>query len=169
MQNVTVKIRDLGAYINSSRTGQVSLFKILVLFFTGICLIITPSFIIGESNFPVPIGLQGEFFCRLVSSHYFLFTLGKISVALVMCLAIDRWFAIYRPLKYQTAFKRMKVFRNIAVIVVICCAMNSRAIFEKRPVVKQKVSKHKCECISFLWKLYVASVGMQHTIQLQSI
>ena len=118
-------------------------------FFTGICLIITPSFIIGESNFPVPSGLQGEFFCRLVSSHYFLFTLGKISVALVMCLAIDRWFAIYRPLKYQTAFKRIKVFRNIAVIVVICCAMNSRAIFEKRPVVKQKVSKHKCECISF--------------------
>ena len=106
----------------------------------GICLAITPSFIIGENNFPITSGLQGEFFCRFVSSHYFVFTLGKISVALVMCLAVDRWFAIYRPLKYQTVFKRRTVIRNVMLVVLTCCIMNSRAVFEKRPASKDNVS-----------------------------
>ena len=119
---------------------QKEFYKTRCTLFTGISLIITPSFIIGDNNFPVPTGIQGEFFCRLVSSHYFLLTLCKISVALVMCLAIDQWFAICHPLKYQTSFKKIKVIRSLVLIVLLCCAMNLRALFEKRPVVKHNVS-----------------------------
>ena len=61
-------------------------------------------------------------------------------MALVMCLAVDRWFAICRPLKYQSAFKRRGVIRNVVLVVFICCVMNSRALFEKRPVVRHNVS-----------------------------
>lgn len=70
----------------------------------------------------------------------FLFTLGKISVDLVMCLAVDRWFAIYRPLRYQTVFKRRIVIRNVMLVVLTCCIMNSRPVFEKCLVLKDNVS-----------------------------
>ena len=97
---------------------------------------ITPAFVIGDENFPIPENLAGEVFCHIVSSHYFVFTFGKISVAIVMLLAIDRWYAVTRPVKYKASFKRRKVLFYIASVSVVCCGLNWQALIEKKLVMK---------------------------------
>lgn len=76
-------------------------------------------------------------FCRLISSQYFLFTFGKISLFVVMFLAIERWFAIARPITYRLSFKRNKVIACMTLIVVLCFAMNTPALLQKRLVLKE--------------------------------
>ena len=97
---------------------------------------ITPAFVIGDENFPVPEDLAGEVFCHILSSHYFVFTFGKISVAIVMLLAIDRWYAITRPVKYKATFKRWKVIMYITSVSMFCCALNWQALIEKELVME---------------------------------
>ena len=97
---------------------------------------ITPSFVIGDENFPVPENLAGDVFCHIISSQYFVFTFGKISVAIVMLLAIDRWYAITRPVKYKATFKRRRVIIYITTVSMVCCALNWQALIEKKLVME---------------------------------
>lgn len=61
-------------------------------------------------------GIGGEVFCRTVFSTYFLFVCGKASNASVMCLAIERWYAVVRPTKYKSKFGRRRLYTYIALI-----------------------------------------------------
>ena len=115
-------------------------------FFTGVILAITPAFVIGDINFPVPEHLAGDVFCRIISSQYFVFTFSKISVAIVMLLAIDRWYAITKPFKYKVTFKRWKVVVYITSVSVVCCALNWQALIEK----KLKIEGRTTICIRFI-------------------
>ena len=99
---------------------------------------ITPAFIIGDENFPVPEQLAGDVFCHIISSQYFVFTFSKISVAIVMLLAIDRWYAITRPFKYKVTFKRWKVIVYITSVSMVCCALNWQALIGKKLITKEE-------------------------------
>lgn len=116
--------------------------------FTGVILAITPAFVIGDENFPVPENLSGEIFCHIVSSHFFVFTFGKISVAIVMLLAVDRWYAITRPVKYKASFRRRRVIMYISIVSMFCCALNWQALIEKKLVIKD--GKPSCVWITLI-------------------
>ena len=51
-----------------------------------------------------------------------------------MLLAIDRWYAITRPVKYKATFKRRKVIMYITSVSMVCCALNWQALIEKKLV-----------------------------------
>ena len=105
---------------------------------TGIFIPLTPGFVISIDSFPVPRGLAGEIFCRVLGSKYALFTLGKISILKVMCLAIDRWYCIFRPIMYKRYFTRKRVFLYILVIWVCTSLLQIHKFFE------WKLTESKC-------------------------
>ncbi|XP_031572459.1 QRFP-like peptide receptor isoform X2 [Actinia tenebrosa] len=113
---------------------------------TGIVLVFTPAFIIGDENIPVPSGLAGELYCRLVTSQYFVFTLGKISIAMIMFLAVERWYAVAKPVKYKTIFTRKRMSTYVVFICLACLILNGRALFEK--VLVTNASKRMCKWVS---------------------
>ena len=97
---------------------------------TGIFIPLTPGFVVSTDSFPVPRGLAGEFFCRVLRSRHALFTLGKISILNVMCLAIERWYCIFRPIMYRCYFTRKRVFLYILAIWVCSCLLQINKFFE---------------------------------------
>ena len=97
---------------------------------TGIFIPLTPGFVISIDSFPVPPGLAGELFCRVLASKQALFTLGKISILNVTCLAIDRWYCIFRPIMYKRHFTRKRVFLFILAIWVCICLLQINKFFE---------------------------------------
>ena len=64
---------------------------------TGIFIPLTPGYVISINSFPVPRGLAGELFCRVLSSRHAFFTLGKISILKVSCL-VPRGTVFFDPL-----------------------------------------------------------------------
>ncbi|XP_078368790.1 cannabinoid receptor 1-like [Oculina patagonica] len=105
---------------------------------TGIFIPLTPGYVISIASFPVPDGLAGEIFCRVLSSRYALFTMGKVSILKVTCLAIDRWYCIFRPMMYKRYFTRKRLFLYILAIWVCTCLLQINKLFE------WKLSGSKC-------------------------
>lgn len=85
-------------------------------FIPGLFIIVTPNYVINISSYPIPDGLAGEIFCRLIFSKFFIFTFGKGSVLTITCLAIERWFALIKPWQYQATFCSRKLCKYIAFI-----------------------------------------------------
>ncbi|KAL9950286.1 hypothetical protein ACROYT_G042764 [Oculina patagonica] len=83
---------------------------------TGIFLVATPDYLIDRKKFPYPSGLAGEIYCRLIGSTYILFIFGKASTSTIMCLAIDRWYSIVKPIRYKTAFSKRRLYMYITLI-----------------------------------------------------
>lgn len=54
---------------------------------------------------------------------WFEFTFGKVSLLLVMCLAVERWFAVCKPITYRTVSSkgRVNIYLIPTVIVPVCC------------------------------------------------
>ena len=99
---------------------------------TGIFIPLTPGYVISIGSFPVPRGLAGELFCRVLGSRHALFTLGKISILNVTCLAIDRWHCIFRPITYKRCFTRKRVFLYILATWVCTCLLQNNKFFERK-------------------------------------
>lgn len=130
---------------------------------TGIVLVFTPAFIIGDENIPIPSGIAGELYCRLVTSQYFVFTLGKISIAMIMFLAVERWYAVARPVKYKTIFTRKRMSIYLVVICLVCIILNGRALFEK--VLVTNASRRMCKWVplssnTYFNRSYVITQGI---------
>ena len=92
---------------------------------TGIVMFFTPSLVIRIRYYPFPSGYPGgPIFCHLIDSFYIFFSLGNLSVMLVMLISIERWTAIARATKYRQwfALSRVKVF--IALVIIIVCILN---------------------------------------------
>ena len=53
-----------------------------------------------------------------------------------MLLAIDRWYAITRPVMYKVTFKRRRVIIFITTVSMVCCALNWQALIEKKLVIE---------------------------------
>ena len=105
---------------------------------TGIFIPFTPGHIFSVASFPAVRGLTGEIFCRVVGNRYALFTLGKVSIMKVTCLALERWYCIFRPIMYKHYFTRKRIFLYILTIWVCTCILQINKFFE------WKLSGSKC-------------------------
>jgi len=97
---------------------------------TGIGLILTPAYIIGINNFPIPGGIAGELFCRVVVSYYLVFTLGIVSVYTITCLSLERWFAVAKPARYRAGFKSYRIYLLVATVWLVSFLFNAPHLFE---------------------------------------
>lgn len=97
---------------------------------TGISLMLTPSWIIGIKNFPIPSGIAGDLFCRIVVSYYLVFTLGIVSVYTITCLALERWFAVAKPAQYRAGFKSYRIYLLVTTIWLVSFLFNAPHLFE---------------------------------------
>ena len=57
---------------------------------------------------PIPPGVQGRIFCIVLQKNIFVWLLAKCSIAIVMCMAIERWYALAHPHKYRYVFTARK-------------------------------------------------------------
>ncbi|XP_020632484.1 allatostatin-A receptor-like [Orbicella faveolata] len=96
---------------------------------TGVFIPLTPGYVISNDSFPVPRGLAGELFCRVLGSRHALFTLGKVSIFKITCLALERWYCIFRPITYKRYFTRKRVFLYILAIWVSTCLLQINKFF----------------------------------------
>lgn len=99
---------------------------------TGIGLMLTPPWIIGFKNFPIPGGIAGELFCRIVVSYYLVFTLGIVSVYTITCLSLERWFAVAKPAKYRAGFKNYRIYIMVSMVWLVSFLFNAPHLFEMR-------------------------------------
>ena len=100
------------------------------MFSTGVGLILTPAYIIGINNFPIPGGIAGELFCRVVVSYYLVFTLGIVSVYTITCLSLERWFAVAKPARYRAGFKSYRIYLMVATVWLVSFLFNAPHLFE---------------------------------------
>ena len=107
-------------------------FLLLVSYFSGLFIVITPNYVINLSSYSVPDGIAGDIFCRLIFSKFFIFTFGKVSVLTITCLAVERWFALTRRWKYQASFSRRNLYRYITFIWMVSMLAQSYKLFYVR-------------------------------------
>jgi hypothetical protein len=73
--------------------------------FTAISLLVVPKFVQDADAYTVPLeNIPRELYCRIVWSHFIPFSLGITSVYTCLVLAIERWFAVFRPVVYRVQF-----------------------------------------------------------------
>ncbi len=83
---------------------------------TAICVLCVPLFIHESDVYSVPENeFLRELYCRVVWSHYIVFSLGVTSVYLCLSLAIERWLAISKPIFYKQHLNKK---RTISLLVV---------------------------------------------------
>lgn len=88
---------------------------------TGAVIVVTPGFIVPVDKFPYPTGMTGlSLFCHLIDTKFLIFTMGKASVLMVMCLAIERWLASVKPLQYRIQFSSRRLACYITTICTVC-------------------------------------------------
>lgn len=97
---------------------------------TGVGLILTPAYVVGIKKFPIPGGIAGDLFCRIVASYYLVFTLGIVSVYTITCLSLERWFAVAKPAKYRAGFKSYRIYVIVMVVWVVSFLFNAPHLFE---------------------------------------
>ncbi|CAB3999505.1 allatostatin-A receptor-like [Paramuricea clavata] len=92
---------------------------------TAISLLVVPKFVQDPDAYTVPLGYSSrEFYCRIVWSHFIPFSLGITSVYTCLVLAIERWFAVIRPVFYKEKFG----VRTMQILIV--CSWVAGIAFE---------------------------------------
>lgn len=56
--------------------------------------------------------------------------MGRVSILKVTCLAVERWFSIFRPMTYRFYFTTKRMFLYILAIWVLTCILKSNKFFE---------------------------------------
>ena len=107
---------------------------------SGMFIFATPGFIIELSSFPAPHGLGGELFCRLMSTQYFVFVFGKVSVLKIVALALERWFSIVKPITYKLNFTKKRIYLYIGIIWLLSAITNG-----SKPL-KAKLNESSLRC-----------------------
>ena len=92
--------------------------------FPGAFIVETPGYIVNLDSFPAPHGLGGELFCRLISTQYFVFIFGKVSVLTIVALALERWYSVVKPISYKLKFMRKRIYIYILVIWLLSAITN---------------------------------------------
>ena len=81
---------------------------------TAVCILCVPLFIHESDVYTVPENeFLRELYCRVVWSHYIVFSLGVTSIYLCLSLAIERWLAINKPLFYKQHMNSKRAVREI--------------------------------------------------------
>ena len=92
----------------------------------------TPNYIIRESSYPRTYGTSAWLFCALINSRFFLFVFGKASILTIMCLAIERWYSVIRPLQYKCTFSKPRLCAYLALIWLGCLLSQSFHLFQRK-------------------------------------
>ena len=103
-------------------------------------IVATPGYVIDFNSFPVPGGLGGEIFCHLISTQYFIFILGKVSVLTIVALALERWYSIIKPISYKMNFSRKRIYIYTTVIWLLSALSNVA-----KPI-KGRLDRWKLKC-----------------------
>lgn len=118
-------------------------------------IVATPGYIIELSSFPAPHGLGGELFCRLISTQYFVFVFGKVSVLTIVALALERWYSVVRPITYKLNFTKKRIYLYIALIWLLSAITNG-----SKPI-KAKLNESSLRCawsnISYPKEIFIPS------------
>lgn len=69
-------------------------------------------------------------FCALLANRYLLFTVAKVSILLVTCLAVERWYCVMRPVNYRKQFDRRRLLIYVVLFWIVSCALQSHKFFE---------------------------------------
>jgi len=113
------------------RPHNILLFSLAVVdMLTGVFIVATPGYIILKSSYPVPHGVGGEIFCRLLGNRYLLFLMGKVSILLIACLAVERWVCVFKPMKYEKHFSKKRVIIYVMAMFIITCILSMNKFFE---------------------------------------
>ena len=74
---------------------------------------LTNPTILGNTIWPIPSGISGELFCRVMQTNLRLKLLWKYSISIVMAMTIERWYAITRPVRYKEVYKSHNVLLQL--------------------------------------------------------
>ncbi|XP_078353292.1 galanin receptor 2a-like isoform X3 [Oculina patagonica] len=99
---------------------------------TGMFLLLTPVYIIGEQPALAGENFGSAIFCYIVANQFLVFTFGIVSLYTVTLLAVERWFAVFRPLRYRTAFRPHRVQKYLITVWIISFVANSTHIIETK-------------------------------------
>jgi len=91
---------------------------------------LTPGFIFPRRPSPPEERLSGEIFCRVISSHFLTFSTTTSSVYITVALAIERWYAVARPLQYRAKFHTKRLICEVFIIWGLSLAANVFLLFE---------------------------------------
>lgn len=68
--------------------------------------------------------------------------MGKVSILLIACLAIERWFCVFKPMKYEKDFSRKRVLIYVAAMFIVTCILSMNKFFEVRLSGEKCVTKN---------------------------
>ena len=109
--------------------------------FSGVFIGVSPLYVIGQGTLTVPEGITGEMFCRLIDNSFFVWAFVKFSVAIVTCMALERWFAMARPLQHCIHFTRKRTVLYVGIALLVVSITSFHLIFEKQLIVKNESPK----------------------------
>lgn len=98
--------------------------------FTGVFISVTPGYIITLSTIRLSPGPGGHVFCRVIGSQYIVYCLGKVSVFIVTCMAIERWYSVVQPIKYRFNFTTQRVAGYLCLAWFLSFAIHTPVFFE---------------------------------------
>ena len=81
---------------------------------TAICLVTNPAFVLGDAFPYAENHLLGKISCLVIWSRIFLFQLVTFSAYICLALATERWYAVVKPMKYQSTFNKKNTLLYIA-------------------------------------------------------
>ena len=128
---------------------KLTLCQTRLIILSGWFLIITPTYIIGADSVPVPSGVGGEIFCRVIYSQYVVFYLGIVSVHNVALLALERWFAVAKPTIYKTSFTKRRVYLSIVFIWLWSILLNLPHPMEIRAITNES-GQNQCQWFTLI-------------------
>ena len=110
---------------------------------TALFLITNPAFVLGDA-FSYPTNhVLGDIFCRVIWNRLVLFQLLVFSAYICMALAMERWYAVVKPYKYNEVFNRKRTLVYIFLVwlwSLILCGSNSFAV----AYVSSNPPNHRC-------------------------
>ena len=96
----------------------------------SIVIFLTPGFIFQKIPAWPEGTLSGEIFCRVISSHFLTFSTATTSVYITVALAIERWYAVVRPLQYRVKFHKKRLICEVFIIWASSLCVNALLLFE---------------------------------------
>ena len=114
------------------------------LFLLGFFLFLTPVYIIGEQPKLTGQNIGSAVFCYIIANQFLVFTFGIVSLYTVTLLAVERWFAVFRPLRYKTTFRPHRVQKYLVIIWLSSFAANSTHLLETKFLLHSKNETQRC-------------------------
>lgn len=90
---------------------------------------------------PSPFRIRWPIFCRLLANRYLLFAMGKVSILLAACLAIERWYCVLKPIQYRNKFNRKRIVIYVLGMFVVPCILSMNKFFENSLAGTKCISK----------------------------